>query len=244
MPKAVETNDFPITVLNVQILEVLKGTWDGQYLTVVVPGGYAGKPGGLTTHSYNYEIGDEMILPLTFLGQMKGGSYTVTGDQGRFRQDGEVWVNQARAEMKMTVDEIRQIARKASLESMVKEADVVGCGTIEEVKPHQSGPVRGLELVTMRTEELWKGTSGSDRVAFRVVRKNGFDLSWYAPAPEMHVGEKWLFFLKRDDDGFYPFAGTNGLLRVEGDYLIVANRLKHGLSRTRFVERVKQEVGR
>lgn len=63
----------------------------------------------------------------------------------------------------------------------------------------------------------------------RAIRK-GEQLTWYAPVPPVSVGESYLMFLKRDSEGFYPFLGFNGFLKVAGDRLIMNGHVAYSIS--------------
>jgi hypothetical protein len=76
----------------------------------------------------------------------------------------------------------------------------------------------------------------------RAIRR-GTNLSWYAPVPSLAVGQSYLMFLKRDDVGYYPFAGFNGFLDVDGDHLLMNHHVPYPMSRSEAIGVVKEVVG-
>ncbi len=82
------------------------------------------------------------------------------------------------------------------------------------------------ERVVMQVSRVWKGPP-AERIEFIMFHPGGDHADWIRPVPTLSVGEEWIVFLKKQDDFFFPFAGTNGLLRVDGQKLIRNNYMSY-----------------
>ncbi|MEJ2719790.1 MAG: hypothetical protein P8181_01435 [bacterium] len=247
---------FPITNVDLDVLEVIKGYWPDQRLRAIVLGGY---PDGVPNdsgiivdilgkgygYSYNYNVGDEVILVLNYRRAMKGGSFVVAQDEGRYIKSGDEWVNQGTKDTTISLEEIRDLARSTLPQNLFEKADVVALGTVEdasldterysEVSPITNLRRNDIQWITLRVSQLFKGKPEGPTIRFEMVVRGGDNLSWYRPVPTIREGEEWLCFLKIGPDGLFPFAGVNGLLKMDGDVVWRDNYIKCKYSRSELL---------
>jgi hypothetical protein len=229
---------IPVSVVTLQVLEVLKGHHKGAMLTFVVPGGEPGSPVGLADLSYDLAPGEEEVFSLVFWKPMRGGSYMLRSDLGRWDRSAGKWVNREDAAVSVSKDEINAMVEPGQPAEMFRNADLVVVGTIEGIHPEKRGAAT-VETVSVRVVESWKGEAGGT-VDFQAVSKGGFDLAWWRPVPKLSRGEQWVFFLKKLDGGYFPFAGTNGLLRVVDGRLLQNNAIDYGVSKEELKQRLER----
>jgi hypothetical protein len=102
------------------------------------------------------------------------------------------------------------------------------------------------KVVELADLDYVKGSGREASVSFELItRGGGYDPSWRAPIPErIEVRERWIVFLGRDEkNGFlYPVSGKNGMLRIDGDRLILDNAATYRLSRRQLREAAAAEV--
>lgn len=236
-----ENVSFRITTARLEIGEVLRGSFEKRTMSVVIPGGHPGDRVGLAHLSYNYEIGDTVILSLMFWEFMKGGSFILRSDKGRYLKQGDRWVNQAQENISLTMKDVRMVVRAAHPTMLLEKADVVGIGRVSSIESVEMDGVE-VDRITVQLSTTWKGGLEGKRLTFRIARRGGLALDWWRPVPEVvAIGEEWIIFLKKDSKGYYPFAGTNGLLKVEGQDLILNDRVRHEMSKADFVSLISVE---
>jgi len=227
---------FPVSVVTLRVLDVMKGPHTGQTLTFVVPGGVPGSRIGLTDTSYDLGIGDEVIVSLVFWKTVRGGSYGLRSDLGRWDASNGNWVNKQHAETSVGLDDIQAVVNAGKPEKLFEDADLVIEGTVGEIRREEQDGV-GVLSISVKVGEWWKGRSG-DIVDVRVIHGGGFDLDWWRLVPAMKTGEDWVLFLKKRDGGYFAFAGSNGTLRVANGRLIQNNAVDYGLSRDELRQRL------
>lgn len=108
--------------------------------------------------------------------------------------------------------DIAQVAADADL---VIEGSLVSYGFSEIVGPDSSSAELGT--FEMRVERVLKGDYTAPAITVVAITSGLYSPPWRAhvpPPPVYAAGQRWLCFLKRNDIGWYPFAGTNGFLRV------------------------------
>ncbi len=70
-----------------------------------------------------------------------------------------------------------------------------------------------------------------------MVLGGGLDLDWRTPVPQIGTGEEWVVFLReREGIGYYPFAGLNSLLQVDGARLVQENKAPYWMTKQRLFE--------
>lgn len=227
---------IPISVVRLRVLDVLKGSYHKPSLTFVVPGGEPGSPVGLSDMSYDLDVGNQVVLSLVFWKYMKGGMYMLRSDLGRWDKSDGDWVNHAHREVTEGPDAIRAALAPAEPERMFAQADVVVAGKVTNSHMEEQDGV-GVDVVTVQVIDAWKGKPGAT-LTFRAIPRGGMNLAWWRPVPAIETGTEWVFFLKKYDDWYFPFAGTNGLLRIDGDRLIRASATDYGISKPELKKRL------
>lgn len=239
---------LPVTVLNLQVIDILRGVWDESTLQVIVPGGY---PDGVRNdtgvivelfgHTYNYAIGDEVILTLWYLETMRGGSYVVVSDEGRYIRSENGFVNQADKQLVLSMPDIEEIVSETNIMNIYNNADVVAMGTVVDISRETVPRVVEEHKIVLRVDDVWKGADNMETIVFDMIVHGGYSSSKKKPVPKIKKEEQWLVFLKRDDEGLYPLAGANGLLRIEGSTVIRNNRVIEKLSKKEIFDFIVKE---
>ena len=232
---------LPITVLHLRVLEVMNGSWGDEQLSVVAPGNY---PDGVPNDSgvivrmhgytYNYKIGDEVIMALRFLDSMRGGSYVVGPDQTRFIRTEYGFENQGDKQIVMTLEDIKAITDSVKYNVVFREADLVATGTIVDVTGESPPRTYEEKEFSIKLDEVWKGNYDGKVLKFKMITRGGYDRPEKPIVPDIFDGERWLVFLQKDSNGYYPFAGSNGLFKIVGQELIRNNRVKLSMSEADF----------
>jgi hypothetical protein len=238
---------FPITNLKLRVIEVLSGSWDEDVLWAVAPGGFPGDPphAGLG-FSYDYSIGDTTVICFMYNRSLKGGSYTVRTDKGRFVFRNGLGICQHAGSRNLTLGQIRETVEAGQLKSVIEEADVIGIGTVTQIREPvdrtDSGMDKQIEHVEVKVSSLIKGEIKDDVVTFKMIRKGFYDPPWRENVPNIKRKQKLFFFLKKGNVGFYPFAGSNGLFRVDGEALLYNDRMKYGMKVVELERKVRAEL--
>jgi hypothetical protein len=159
------------------------------------------------------------------------------------------------------LNEIKQIIEESSMGAIAKKADLIVEGRIvdiqvsklkppeEYVRSGRIGGVAEVRTITLRAEAVYKGpVEVGDPVTFRMIGRGGYSPPWRREVPRcIEVSERWLAALQDDPEiGYFPFAGSNGLLRIEPNGELSYEGLsrfpaKYGLSKTQL-ERVIQDA--
>lgn len=237
---------YPVTIIELQITDVVKGQWSDPTMRAVIQGG-PGKGSFILEYDYDYEVGEEVVLCLHYDPRMLAGAFWIWGNSGTFVRRGHTFVSRGKRGSEVTLDSIVGAANALAPSRTIPDADAVVLGEIEaiDLREFDCGfPMMcTADYATVRVTESWKGPLVGERILVRAVRR-GTNLSWYAPVPPLAPGQVFLMFLKRDAAGFYPFVGFNGFLGVEGERLLVNGSLAHPLSKSRMLETVRQETAR
>jgi len=169
-----------------------------------------------------FPIGKEMLICAEIHPRL--GVYYYSGRFGQYIWDGREW--QASPGQKVFDDSyLRTKIREAGPEQVASQAELVFVGTVASIeKSSASGPSgEWAEKVTlsMKVEEVKKGTFAAPTMNVVMLTRGSYAPSWRQPVPDNYtVGQRWLCFVRHGDAGWYPFAGSNGLLRVENDHLV------------------------
>lgn len=229
---------FPITVVEVAVHGVLKGSWDDSTISAVL----LGNPdaGGFSFDvTYNYKVGEDIVLCLHYDPKIMGGAYRIWGDAGSFVKRGKEWTT--RDGKLVSLDLIVANIRTTEPESMARCADAIAVGSIESVQKKEFDCGFDINCVAdyskIRVTEAWRGVAVGELITVRALRI-GTNLSWYAPMPQLAVGEVYLMFLRRDDVGYYAFAGFNGFLEVDRESLIANGHVRYPLTKSEVLESI------
>ena len=232
LPSAPHGPDLPFAEICFKVKSVLVGDWQEEFVPLI----------GLISYTEGYhfdlEEGRRYILALR-LHHGGGGIFATTRyilkqDSARFLLEKDTFTRgcKKRPMQKGMLGDlyaaIRKINERRSVEYMSKEAEVIVRGIIEDVRESYetsySGEEYQLQNVTLAVKSVLKGDIDEDVLAIKMILKGQYNPVWRTKVPEMNRGEEWYAFLKCNDNiGYYPFAGVNGLFRVEGDMLIRDN---------------------
>jgi len=138
---------------------------------------------------------------------------------------------------------IDEIKRKRSIDTITDEAELIVRGRVKERwttdDTLSSGLNKNIEKIRLSVDEYLKGNLEDDEVEFSVIYMATYNPFWKSRFPEVTPGEEWLVFLKwAEEPGYYPFAGVNGMFKVEGDKLVRVNRASR-ITMDRTLEKMK-----
>jgi hypothetical protein len=159
------------------------------------------------------------------------GMYYHSGCYGRYVRKADSWRSgpTPRGDRAFADSALRQKVAEVSIDRVTEQADLVFVGTVESMSESTfSGPdgSTAAQLTVMfAVDEVRKGVSTATQVPVAMLTAGMYLPAWRKHVPNgFEVGQRWLCFLKKNEVGWYPFAGSNGLLRVEADQLIYDNR--------------------
>ena len=237
------------TAVHVAVDEILRGKYRGSRFRFT-----------LERHDndlgHNYAVGDTVIVSCRYWPKRLGGSYSIRSDSGRFIRRGSVWVNQAGAGEFALRDIRRMLREETDVRYFAEKADVVAVvridGALEpdadaDFKEHTK-QISRLEASVVR---VLKGNLSRASLPIVVggIRTNTY---WWRrrsfPPPnqiDRHGARwtgRWIVFLKRGPVGWYPMGGANGVLRIDGERLLLNNRVEHPYTRKAVELLVAKEV--
>jgi len=225
---------LPLTVVTLEVRGVRKGWWKKDVITFVAPWGTppGTQPMGLNHPltivegwSYDYKVGQIILVPLWWHPGLRGGAFRTTGDAARFTlTDGE-WVSPAAGGgAVMTSTEMQRLLRRAvgpvRIERVAADSKLVVRGRILNVQREDKGVFSTkIDYVTMRVDSVLNGSYSDAEVEFRIGRRVRADTAWYAYSPNLSAKQEWIVCLGADSAGFFPLRGGNGMFRVSGQRL-------------------------
>ncbi|HUV37483.1 MAG TPA: hypothetical protein VMX58_11135 [Patescibacteria group bacterium] len=224
--------DEIFAVFDFKVKNVLIGDWDEEFVPIV---GFTGS--GCEYH-FDLEENDTYILALRRHHGGKGAfesiRYILRRDAGRFLvRDGNFirgWKKfpMQHGELADLYDAIRKVRERRSIKTISREAEIIARGTVIEVRETDEMTAEGYDMrlcnVKLNIASKIKGNIEGDTLTIGMIQKGLYWPNWRVKVPDMNKGEEWYVFLKWNDEiGYYPFAGVNGLFRVEGDRLIRDN---------------------
>ena len=186
-----------------------------------------------------YRIGNEMIVCGYHHSILN--TYYQTTPYGRYLREGDGWRTEetSRGRRLFADSELRAKISSMALSIVAGEADLIVQGVIQSVaKGTVYGPdSTSAELVSIdvRIEVVKKVRVDGDVVTVVALTRGLYLPAWRAHVPRDYaIGQRWLCFLKRNEFGWFPFAGTNGFLRVEQDGYVYDERTPYWLSKDRI----------
>jgi hypothetical protein len=240
---------YPSTVLQLTVSEVIKGAWKSPEIKVVLVGTAELGTVGVT---YDYVAGDEVILCLRFDPDAMGGIYRFWGDSQSYVNRSGSW--KTRHGNSVSIDDVRAAARQTDPGVMAREADAVLVGTVQSVElrtlNHDGSSTAGdddaprkptADYVRVLATDGFKGASAGDSLLVRVLRR-GSQLDWWADMPALQAGKSYLMFLKWDGIGYYSFRGFNGFLEARNDQLMLNDHASYPLRRPQVDAEVEKAL--
>lgn len=179
-----------------------------------------------------YSPGDQMIVCLYFHPRLN--MYYQTSTYSRYQERGTRWASGASEASERVFDEgeLRKKIAEVSIDAVASDAALVVIGRVESVK--HSGLVgpdgSSAEVVTLglRVQEVQKGDVSEELIPISFIIRGAYRPSWRRDVPrEYSVGQTWWCFLRKNDLGWYPFAGSNGLFQSKNGKLIYAGRVEY-----------------
>ena len=224
---------IPMVRIKFIVSKVLIGDLDKHEITVV----------GIDTrredYAFDLEFGDRYLLALRFTDRGKfniGGTYILGRDDSRFLIEGNRWFRGRKgdfigtgrlADLYRAIEEIEKMRR---IDSLAREADLIVRGTVLDAWYEDEGTLSGKTMhvrnVELKLSDVLKGTLKGDVFTFQMLPTVDYRPPWHKLVSVVSPGEKWIVFLKWIPEiGYYPFAGRNGMFKVEDDRLIRDNHL-------------------
>jgi len=169
--------------------------------------------------------------------EYKGYIYGIkTSDKCRFLIKGDTFLRGRKSDPIQTgrvsdlYKAIDEIKRKRSIETVTDEAELIVRGNLREKWTTKDTLSNGLNKnivrIRLKVDECLKGNIEEGEVEFSVIYMASYNPFWKAEVPHVNTGEEWLVFLKwAEEPGYYPFAGVNGMFKVEENKLIRDNRI-------------------
>jgi len=179
-----------------------------------------------------FPLGKEMLISAEMHPRL--GAYYYSGNFGQYVRNGQEW--QSDPGQRLFDDSyLRTKIREVTLGQIASRAELILVGTIVAVdKSSASGPDGSwAEKVTLSVdvEKVKKGTLTKSTLEVVMLTRGSYEPTWREPVPATYgVGQRWLFLVKHGEVGWYPFAGSNGLLKVENDHLVYGDAVPYWLT--------------
>jgi hypothetical protein len=200
--------------------------------------------------------GDTIIVALRYLRERLGGSYWLRDDALLIRR-GDVWVCQV-GTGEFTLEEIQEMLwEETDVRHFTKEADVVAVVEMigparRDIEAERLENTEQIRRVPTKVVRVMKGIVLGDTLSFVVGGLRTATDWWqqrhvprydYAERQVAGWNGRWLLFLKRGPVGLYPMGGANGMLKIQGDKLLLNNRVEHPYTFKAIETLVSEEVG-
>lgn len=210
----------PITVVRVSmnVSEVLRGTQElGEQSFLVV--GNVGEALDI------YKSGAELLTCLKYHPLLK--VYCQTSSYGIYMKDGSAWTSKvtARGQRTFSDRDIRTRISSVDLENVASAAELIIKGKVQAVATSEvtgpDGSTAEMLTIQLNVQSVEKGSFSDDVIEVKALVSGMYLPAWRKHVPTSFAkGQQWLCFLQRNEVGWYPFAGTNGMLEiVEGKYI-------------------------
>jgi hypothetical protein len=232
-----------IETVRIRVDSILKGVHDGGELSIAMFSGLHGnKPTPVS-------VGSEVLIAAFF--NKKAGCYQLRNYSGLFLKDGNSWAHPDPSlydyfadQRKMTKTAVETRVSSVAPDNLAREADIILIGTLRSISKKPQAASGSLEISwTMDIDSLLKGDYPNPSIEFSML--NGGRLpDWAVPVPQgASGGEKWIVFLTRQGNRLIPFAGLNGMLKVEGRSLIYDSTVEYKVSRESLEAVIKDGKG-
>lgn len=224
---------IPMARVTFKVSRVLIGELDKSEITVV------GMDACSQDYAFDLEVGDRYLLALRFTDRGKfniGGTYILRRDDSRFLIEGDRWFRGKKndfmgtgrlADLYRAIEEIEKMRR---IDYLAHEADLIVRGTVRDAWNEDEGTETGQTMhvrnIKLQLSAVMKGTLEGDVFTFQMLPYVNYRPPWYKLVSVVSTGEEWIVFLKWIPEiGYYPFAGRNGMFKIEDDRLIRDNHL-------------------
>jgi hypothetical protein len=178
-----------------------------------------------------FPIGLEMVVCLYQHPVLK--AYHQASAYGRYVRKRKNWVSEdtPRGRRSFSDADMRGKIASMDLHHVATEAELVFEGDIDSVawSDFVAPDSTSAALVTLdfRVRSVHKGAHAGEAIQVKALGEGMYLPEWrkHIP-PSLEAGQRWICFLRKNEIGWYPFAGTNGWFRVSGDSLIYDERVR------------------
>jgi hypothetical protein len=145
--------------------------------------------------------------------------------------------------------EVRQRVQETALETVAEHAELIVEGVVESVEESRiqgpDGSSGALVTLMLRVDVVKKGPMVGSPLRVVAITRGIYWPEWRKKVPKQYsVGQRWLCFLRLSDQGWYPFAGSDGFFQIVGEKLIYAERVEYWRTKStvdRIVESLRDD---
>ncbi len=232
-----------VTVVSVtmKISEILRGPLgleNGSFLAV----------GDIAEALDVYQAGSELLVCMKYHPLLK--VYCQGSDYGIYMRDGTAWTSMmtARGQRTFSDGDVRAKIASMDLEHVASTAELIVKGEVQSVDTTEvagpDGSTAEMLTVTLNVQSAEKGSFDDDAIQVKALVSGMYLPAWRKHVPTSFVkGQQWLCFLQKNEVGWYPFAGTNGFLRVSESGYIYDDRVPFWYSPEKVAAAIIQAQG-
>ncbi len=173
----------------------------------------------------DYEVGATVLLCLNWHPRLQ--AYYLQSSYGKYLYRDSNWVCDvpSNGRRMLTDHEVRQMIAATSIGQVTKDAELIVVGDVVSVQRKNvtidDGARVNLTTLVLRVREIRKGSYKDSEIAMNMISGGRYWPAWRKLVPRrFEVGETWYAYLKKDIHGWFPFAGSNGLLLLHDGQLI------------------------
>jgi hypothetical protein len=224
--------DLPFKNIKFKVSRALIGEWEDDYVPLMALVSYG------DSYNYDLEVGDKYIIALKLhpggKGVFSAKQYILRNDSARFLLVGDKFLRGSKrkpvqeGKISDLTSSIGQIKESRSVSTLTHAAEIIIRGVVtgvsKEIEDSSCGEKIEYQDITVSITSLIKGDIKKDTVKVRMILRGRYFPEWRVKVPEVNDGEEWYLFLKWHQElGYYPFAGVNGMFRIEGNRIIRDN---------------------
>ena len=179
-----------------------------------------------------YNVGSEMLACLYWHDRLN--TYYQMHYYSRYARSGQGWRSGPTPSGDRTFadGDVRNIVEETAIQTVASNAELVVEGVIESMSTERVyGPdstSADLVTLTLQVDDVKKGSVAENPLPIIILTRGIYWPEWRREVPRSYsVGQRWLCFLRKNELGWYPYAGSNGLFRIEGAKLIYADRVEY-----------------
>ena len=218
VPERLRSTPINVQRVRLRVFEVLRGDLGGRTeLTLVVP----------SFNDSRYAVGDTVALGLCYHPVLH--EYYLQSRFGKYVRRDSAWLcSVPPGERKLSDPELRAMVAATDIEHVTRDAELILVGRVRasrETKESFEGEVAVVRRVSFDVLRILKGEAIGDTVSVAMIRAGSYVPAWRKTVPgEFKPGETWYLYLKRGEIGWYPFAGSNGMLLLQDNHLVYDER--------------------
>ena len=191
-----------------------------------------------------FSVGSEVLVALFYHPRLHV-YYQALYSSRFFRSESEWLAGPTLLEERLFSDEeLRQQLRETAIETVADDAELVVEGVIESVAESiisgADGSSARLVTITLVVENVGKGSLPKSPLQIVALTRGAYWPEWRKRVPKNYsTGQRWLCFLRHNEQGWYPFAGSNGLFQIVDGKLIYAERVEYWHTKASVDEIIK-----